>query len=62
MVSGGNYTYHGEHFIMYTAVKPAVPGTNITLYVSYISIIKVKKEGPLKRPRETGTRPRLDVT
>ena len=40
----GEYTYHGEHCIMYRIVKSLchVPKTNITLIFNYTSIINFK--------------------
>lgn len=40
MMTGGNYTYHGEYLVMYITVKPqcCIPETNLKLYAHYISI------------------------
>lgn len=40
-MTDGDHTYHRECCVMYSIVKSlcCVPGTNITLYVNYTSII-----------------------
>lgn len=46
MVTDGNYTYHGKHFVLYIIwYHCVVPETNITAYINYISIknIEIKK-------------------
>lgn len=37
MATGGKYTYHGEHFVMYVKRLYCTPETNILLYVSNTS-------------------------
>ena len=40
MVTDGNYTYYGEHFIMYVNVESLyyTPETNVILHNNYSSI------------------------
>lgn len=47
MVTDGDYTYCGEHCIMYRIVESlcCTPEMNITLYVNYTSIIHFFKLG-----------------
>ena len=51
MVTDGDYTYSGEHWIIYNIVESlcCTPETKITSYVNYISILKEKE----KRNRES---------
>ena len=46
MVMDVNWTYCGDHFVIYTSVEPlcCTPETNITLYVNFISIKRKKKK------------------
>lgn len=43
MLTDGNYTDCGEHFVMYIVVKSLCcgPETNIILYINYTSIKKI---------------------
>ena len=42
MLTDGNYTYCGEHYVMYRTIKSPCgrPETNVTLYVNHISVTK----------------------
>ena len=43
MMTDGNYTYCGDHFVMFIIVKSlcCTPDTNIILHVNYTSMEKI---------------------
>lgn len=51
MVTDGNYTYHGNLFLMYENIKAlcCAYGTNIVLWVSYTSVKERKKKKGMSR-------------
>ena len=58
-MTGGNCTYCGEHLEMYKIIESlcSTPEINITLYVHYTSVIKVKH----KEDTEEGEKTRLSL-
>ena len=54
MVTDDNYTYNGEHCVMYKIVESlcCTPETNIILYVNYTSITKFFNCSWFERERE----------
>lgn len=47
-MTDGNYTYYGEHCIMYRIIITSVPETNTTLYINYKQyFFKLKKNTPV---------------